>query len=1264
MFHSLCNLNASVTCLQETFWDDQFIECYKHLWKGRILYNNHPDSHRRGVAILLCNSFPYDVYDVKNDDQGRIQSMSFDVDETTYNVINVYLPNDVKDRALLYPKLKTYFKQDCENILAGDLNEILNPRLDCAVHMKNYSKLGSDTLQHFITSQNLVDIWRYRNPSKRVFTRTQIVEDELKQSRLDYFLISRSLICQVANCFVHYSKYSDHNPVCLRLDLSGVERGKGIWIFNNSLLKDPEYCIRLIGLVETSKSCPLFESEPILWWDNLKFKIKKMSVAFSSKKARIAKKEYFFLQNSLEREYCKAASNPQYDVATIKVLETRLEEYEDVKCKGAILRSKAQWALESDRNTSFFLKLERSKQAQNCIRELQTPKGKTRCTEDILQHVFDFYSKLYSSEDVDKVKQTELLNLINKTIPGELKDECEEPLTLDELKFSAKTMKKNKSPGGDGLTAEFYLNFWEHLGPVLHMVVTSMQSEDVMARSMRKSVISLFYKKRGDKTELKNYRPISLLCVDYKIIARALALRMKKCMNSIISPEQSACIPGRDISHNVRSICDTIDYVEECTSKQDAFLITIDQEKAFDRVPHDLIVATLGKFGFGQHFISWIKLLYTDIYSTVKCNGHLTPLFHVTRSVRQGCPLSAMLYVVISEPLNLLIKSNENITGVNIRDDSTSLLYQHADDTTATVSNLQSVQEVFKSVEYFCNATGAKVNREKSEVLLLGKARITYASVNLPAPVKTDVVKILGVYMGPDKALCEDLNWKSKIAKCKSLLCLWHNRKLSLQGKSVVINTLLLTKFWYLFSCIYVPDWAEREITLFCRNFLWGQNKPPSIKFETILGLKVDGGLNIPDIKLKKYAFRLKILKHMCDNTINTTWKCIMAYHFSRYRNMGLSYNVLSVVHHKASLITLPRFYQEVIYAWNELTLGERIKVQSLPDILNQPVFNNPHIILNEKTLFYPMFINSGISVIRDLCYEVVPGFLPPGCIVDLVLDKYPDVNHSHVYTDFKSIMEAIPQEWKHIIRTETTVSPPSFHVLCNVEGNDISPEMLSVKYCYALFQKRYYKEPTSCSYFENHFDSIDWKNVWKVVHITDKSSECIDTDFKIAHNIVYTLERLYKMGKVDSPGCQFCQGEDEDIFHIVLLCPAVVNLIDLFNEIFTDLLPDVGFTLTQLSFWLMFGYLDKNAAHFSLINILLSLYRLTVIKSRAIRLLDGGNVNIVKMFKSLTKRHFCYLHMHYKARSAVHIFTTKYIMSSNLIYFDGDNLCFTSHLC
>lgn len=155
--------------------------------------------------------------------------------------------------------------------------------------------------------------------------------------------------------------------------------------------------------------------------------------------------------------------------------------------------------------------------------------------------------------------------------------------------------------------------------------------------------------------------------------------------------------------------------------KLDGYIVKIDQEKAFYRVSHDYLFDVLDTFGFGPLFKKWITIFYCDIFSSVKCNGFLTNYFPIKNSVRQGCPISALLYVLSAEPLYHVMSSNTNIRGIIVPlSKKVVLMFQHADDTTLTLSDTNSVTEVLKVFNLYGNASGAKINAQKSEIMCIG----------------------------------------------------------------------------------------------------------------------------------------------------------------------------------------------------------------------------------------------------------------------------------------------------------------------------------------------------------------------------------------------------------------------------------------------------------------------------------------------------------------------------------------------------------------
>ncbi len=210
---------------------------------------------------------------------------------------------------------------------------------------------------------------------------------------------------------------------------------------------------------------------------------------------------------------------------------------------------------------------------------------------------------------------------------------------------------------------------------------------------------------------LKNWRPISLLNTDYKLIAKVIASRVKKVLDIIIDEDQTGYIAGRYIGQNIRIIEDVIFFCEN--EDKPGIILTVDYyEKAFDSLNWNFMFKSLELFNFGKNFIRWIKILYNNIEGAVINNGHVSQFFTLQRGIRQGCPLSAYLFIISIEILAHHIRQDKNIKGVNIFDKEIKLS-QLADDTTCVLSDLKSLEILLVTFKKFSLCAGPNINIEK-----------------------------------------------------------------------------------------------------------------------------------------------------------------------------------------------------------------------------------------------------------------------------------------------------------------------------------------------------------------------------------------------------------------------------------------------------------------------------------------------------------------------------------------------------------------------
>ena len=192
-----------------------------------------------------------------------------------------------------------------------------------------------------------------------------------------------------------------------------------------------------------------------------------------------------------------------------------------------------------------------------------------------------------------------------------------------------KSSPNNKTPGADGIPVDFYKVFWKILAKPFMEALKVVFEKKILYISARRGVITLILKKDRDMRFVKNWRPITLLNADYKIVEKTLANRMKPVLNDTIHSDQTGFLPNRRISHNIRKIFDIILIADE--EQLEAIILSLDFEKCFDRIEHHAINNTLQYYGFGPNFIQWTSILYNQFTACLINNGSISEWFSPSR---------------------------------------------------------------------------------------------------------------------------------------------------------------------------------------------------------------------------------------------------------------------------------------------------------------------------------------------------------------------------------------------------------------------------------------------------------------------------------------------------------------------------------------------------------------------------------------------------------------------------------------------------------
>ena len=282
-------------------------------------------------------------------------------------------------------------------------------------------------------------------------------------------------------------------------------------------------------------------------------------------------------------------------------------------------------------------------------------------------------------------------------------------------------MEPDKTPGTDGLPADFYEVFWKDISDYLVDSINYAFGKGQLSVTQRRGIIKLIPKKDTEPDLIKNWRPIALLNLncDYKIAAKAIANRLKRVIPKLVNSDQTGFIKGRFIGENIRIIDSVLNFTG--AKNIPALLLFLDFEKAFDSLNWPFIQKTFKHFNFGSSMINWVKTFYDNIESCVQNNGWSSNFFQPERGVRQGCPLSPYLFILCVEVLAEKIRNTKDIKGIFIHQNEIKIS-QYADDTTLILDgSKKSMTLSLQVLERFRTVSSLKQQHQQQQQALLPK---------------------------------------------------------------------------------------------------------------------------------------------------------------------------------------------------------------------------------------------------------------------------------------------------------------------------------------------------------------------------------------------------------------------------------------------------------------------------------------------------------------------------------------------------------------
>ena len=1133
--------------LQETYCTKDFENHFKKYWPGEIIHSYTDSKHSRGVCLLVKKGFMGNIVNSHTDIFGRKVLVNLKINDEFYTVANFYAPNSDSDRKIFLKKCITWIKQHAYNmnhlIIMGDFNTVESPNDRTSRNIDGTSMF----LKTFKHDLGIVDSWKKLNPNSLQYT-WRDPSFCLNQSRIDYIFTSTVLGNFISQSKIMPAPRTDHNAVSTHLKNMNRERGPSYWKLNVSILDDIEYVKGIENVYH--ETCLEYETAlpADILWDLLKTRFKAFSIKYSKQKATQKRKEIEDIKKCID-EIDKNITDPKYSEER-KGLQDKLNSFYVEKAFGNYIRSRAKWIEEGEVSSKYFLSLEKRRQTYNRIDKLQGNFGQDiESDNEILNECKDFYSDLYRSRLPQKEEINNFLDSIGFThiLSDHDKEICDQPIAENEIIDVLKKLKKNKSPGMDGLPVEFYLKFWSLLKSMFQKVLENAFENGIMPYTMRTSMISLMFKK-GDRKLLQNYRPISLSCTDYKILAFVLNNRIMKVIDAVVSSDQAGFIRKRFGGQNIRLIEDVLEYTKRF--KINGAIIFLDFKKAFDSLEWTFMIEILKRYNFGQNFIQWVQTLYCKPVAFVKNNGWISEEFSQSRGIRQGCPISALLFILSIEALALKIKQSNTYPALQLNLDNRMVdlrIKQFADDTTLFIKALEKIESALSLVHQFGKVSGLLLNTEKTEGILLGDPS-DYIQESHGIKWRQNGAKYLGIYMGYNKEFCMQKNWVDKIEKFQRILDNWRKRNLTLFGKVVIIKTLGLSNIVYTAKHTETPPGVIKQVESIIFQFIW--NKVDRIK-RTILYADIEeGGLRVTDPGSFFEALKCTWIQKIIDKP-NESWSALAHYYFEKLGGPDILFNTnFTELCQYPNLEKVPVFYQQAILSYNKCKKTADLRILTLEQLMKEQIWGNILFSIGKKnkfkTLYFGPWISAGIRFICDL--QFTNGKLDTNFLLENVQDK------RNIYSEIFQLMKVL-QPYKNLF------IGLNHYPFMNPRAVVISP-IYKVSEC-----QDYYNKLIECKKQVHIIEK--WSNILGINIDENLRSQTFRTrvknmpekklaefNFKVLHYILSNGYLVSKWNSNISSSCELC-GVDNTIYHMLLACSLAKHVWKQYENIF-------GITLSE----------------------------------------------------------------------------------------------------
>eukprot|EP00253_Pinus_taeda_P015168 PITA_15168 len=747
-------------------------------------------------------------------------------------------------------------------------------------------------------------------------------------------------------------------------------------------------------------------------------------------------------------------------------------------------KSRQVWLESEDKNTSFFHKQATARQARNTITAILDSAGthhveQADIKEAATEHFKDLLTEVPEEETYDDLLQhlhPKITDDLNKKLTAEIKEE--------EIVEAIWTLHPNKSPGPNGFHISFYRDYWELIKKDLIKYIK-------------------WIKKKG----------ISLCNSSYKIFTKIIASRLKPLLPMLISDNQGGFIANRQISDSILVVQEAIHSSQARNEK--GFILKLDLANAFDRVRHSFLFAVLQRMGFSSLLINVIRCCISGPWIAPLINGRPGPSFQSSRGLRQGCPLSPYLFILMAESFSSALDQKRQsglITGIKFEDGIKNINHsQFADDTLLLGGATTIIARRFKSLlDKFMRYSGGKINYLKSCIYGWNvSAQMIHNIANtfgVPCKLDWDSFSYLGMPVTLGKA--KTGVWDLTLDKMKRKLQRWGTLWLNPAGRQVLLKSGLSSLPLYQFSLAHAPASFHQKMDSILRYFLWQGGKNEKKKFNLVNWKQViqspeNGGLGIRSPSIMNLAFGGKLIWRLMDNQ-PAWWKNVLE---SKYLSQPRS-QILNAEIPNRQCTKIWKFCKKAIVfmAQNVSKVpkgGETVNIGSDKIMGNPPINNLPDI---DPILRY--LHSKGISKLSQI-------------------SQWNDSTNAWIQWEFPPIPHHLNDSFGSLCSSLHSIAP-------TIKGAkdefcwDPSGTNYSIKAGYSYLSSKEF--PTA---------------VWAQRKILKRAEAIPKIKFfmwTLLHGKILTAENLRKRGFFGPSRCPNCQTAEESLQHLFISCPFAAH--------------------------------------------------------------------------------------------------------------------------